>query len=141
MNSNAMLTLWIAAHAAQAICAGFAWAQPAGQRRPATLIVSIACSLPSIVGLAAFLMVFVFGRSSNVAQLAGSGGGADLWSLWFDAFPILIVTNLLATPALVALALVPPYPRRWWASTAARVLAAIGGACAVMQILQHFPDA
>jgi ABC-type glycerol-3-phosphate transport system permease component len=49
------------------------------------LIVPLVSSIASLSTFVCFTLVFIVGKSSNVAQLA-QGGGMNWWSFWFDIF-------------------------------------------------------
>jgi hypothetical protein len=136
----ALVLLWIAVNAAQYVLGGWAWVRPtAGSRRWAMLLAGIA-SLVSLITLVLFMRVFVVGRSSNVAQLAGEEGYA-LWSLWFRAWIWLYIGNPLSFITCVLSLAAKPWPLQDWRSWTSRVLASANAALAAYFTATYFPDA
>ena len=93
-----LLVFWVAALVAQlklVVLSG------AGARRwrwwswPAAALIS---GLPSVLTLLLFVYVYVLGGASNVVQLAGEGSGLHYWKVWFNVWPLLVLTN---PPALL----------------------------------------
>jgi hypothetical protein len=110
-----------------------------GRRRWASVFVGMAAMVGPLITLTLFLAVFVIGGSSNVAQLAGNR--ADLWSLWFDAWPILLLVNPLSVALAVVSAALPPYGMRYagaWALPCAVLACAVAAAHVTFR---YFPDA
>ena len=138
-----LLLLWIAAHALHVGLGIAALCQKDSERRPkrlGSLVASLVMSISPWMTLLLFLIVFVIGRASNVAQLTGDSG-FELWSLWCNSWPLLLFGNLFALIALPITALCPPYPRRYWASFTARWCAVGGAALAWYTVVTYFPDA
>ena len=139
MNVWLLLAAWVLAHVAQAALSVAAWREPpdqSGRRRLASLKCSLIVSLVPVASLLAFVMIFVIGGGSNVAQIAGERG-MDLWSLWVDLWLPLYLGTLVAVVGGVILAILPPFPpRRWW-STLAR-LCGVGGALLAAWFLAEF---
>jgi hypothetical protein len=143
MNPWMFLFLWVGSQALQLIFGVLAVCQQpdaGGHKRLGSLIVSGVASAPPFVTLVLFLRVFVFGGSSNVAQLAGESG-LDLWRLWFHAWPLLFFGNPLAFLVALAVAILPPYPPGRWQSFASRVCAVVAAGFAWYMVVTFFPDA
>ncbi len=105
-----------------------------------SLALGAAAGISPLVTLSLFLVVFVFGGSSNVAQLAGESG-FDLWSLWFHAWPFLLFSNP-ASAVIAAIAVAPPpYHPRYVAAWALPVAALIAAVAAAYLTVVYFPDA
>jgi hypothetical protein len=143
MNPWLFLFLWAGSQVLQLILAAFALSRRpdlSGQRRLGGLALSAAASVLPLLTLVLFLMVFVIGGSSNVAQHAGESG-MGLWRLWFHAWPLLFFSNPLAFLLAVVAVLVPPYPPSHWTSFASRVCAVVAAGCAWYAVVAFFPDA
>ncbi|MBN2022663.1 MAG: hypothetical protein JW809_07695 [Pirellulales bacterium] len=104
------------------------------------LTVSFFASIPPWTTLFLFLIVFVIGGSSNVAQLAGDSG-FGLWSLWCSWWLLLFFANPIALAVLTVTALCPPYPPRHGKSFVARLCSVVGAALAWYVVVTWFPDA
>lgn len=143
MNPWLFISLWVIAQALQLILWFFGWRQRPDFHRPrrvTTLNVSgMACLVP-FVTLLLFLLVFVVGGSSNVAQIAGEGG-RSLWSLWFRMWPLLYMGNPVAFVVCLIAMLLPPYPPGYWYSIGSRACGVIASAFAWYVVVQCFPDA
>jgi hypothetical protein len=143
MNPWMFLIMWVGSQAMQMIFGVLAVRQDpdaAGHKKLGSLIASCVPSILPLATLLLFLRVFVFGGSSNVAQLAG-GSGMSLWSLWFHAWPLLFFGNPLAFLASLVVALLPPYPPGRWRSFASRVCAVVAAGFAWYMVVALAPDA
>lgn len=143
MNPVLVLLIWIAAHALHVgLGVAAVWQRRSDQepKRLGSLVVSFFASILPWITLLLFLVVFVIGGSSNVAQLAGESG-LELWSLWLHPWPLLLFGDLIAIIVLAILALVPPYPPRYWTSFLARWCSVGGAALAWYTVVTYFPDA
>lgn len=141
MNPWALLLTWVAAHFIQVALGIVAYRQhsgPPGQLK--SLWISAVSSVLPIVALLLFIAVFVVGRSSNVAQLAGAGGH-ELWRLWLHAWPFFIFGIPLAAIASIIAVLMPPYSLRTWPSTACRAIAVLAICLSYIHVVKYFPDA
>lgn len=136
------LNLLIAALACGVALAAAVWRQR--RRGPRTSIagpvLSAASLLFPLLTLALFLWVFVFGGSSNVAQLAG-GSGADLRDLWISFWPILLLGNPASALIAIAAVAVQWYRPQQFASFALPAAAIIADCAAASIALKYFPDA
>ena len=94
-------------------------------------------SLISWFTLTVFVLVFVIGGSSNVAQLAGSSG-MDGWAIWFNCFPVNLVGNLLSIIVTVFCIF---GSRKLLASRFLTLAAFICAVIAFYITIEHFPDA
>jgi hypothetical protein len=110
------------------------------ERRFNSLVVSGLGSLLPLVTLLLFLVVFVIGGSSNVAQVAG-GSGYDLWSLWCSTWPLLFLGNPLAFIVVLVAASLPPYSLSQWPSFCSRWCAVAAAGFACYTVVKFFPDA
>lgn len=101
---------------------------------------SLAATLSPALTLVFFVIVFIIGRSSNVAQFASSSG-FDYWGLWMKVWPLLLVgTSPCILFALVAL-ICPPYRMRFVASWALPIAALIAALAAMDILARYFPTA
>lgn len=110
------------------------------RRGTASLWLSAIASIAPLATLSIFTVVFVIGKSSNVAQLAGDEG-FGFWQLWLSAWPILFFANPLFLLVCIIAAVLPPYSLKFWTSTIARISAVV---CAVLgwyAVITYFPDA
>ena len=143
MNLWTFLYFWIGTQSLQ-IAFGFAALlqkrDASGRKRLGSLVVSAGASILPLFTLLLFLRVFVIGRSSNVAQLAGEAG-YELWRLWFAAWPLLVFGNLAAFVVVLVAAIVPPYSPAHWKSIASRVCAIVAAGFACHAVFTYFPDA
>jgi len=143
MNPWVFLYLWIGSLVMQLALGVIALRRPPeldGHRRRGSLMLAAVSGVVPLITLLFFLRVFVIGGSSNVAQLAGDDG-QDLWSIWFHAWPMLLVANPPSMMLAVVAVLLPPYSRRGWASHFSRGGAVVASACACYVVLKYFPDA
>jgi len=143
MNPWLFLLVWVGSQTMSLVFAILAVRQPpdaTGQRRLGSLWVSGLASILPLITLLLFLRVFVIGGSSNVAQLAGDGG-YSLWSLWFDAWPILFFGNPIAFLVALVAAFLPPYPPSHWRSFASRACVVVAACFAWHTVVTFFPDA
>ena len=137
------LLAWVTSFIASLILGVFAGREPAnasGRGHTGSLVLAGFASLLPAVTLMLFIVVFVIGGSSNVAQLAGEGG-RSLWTLWFHVWPPLFIGNPLAFLVATGAVCLPPYPPRYWKSFACRVSAIIAAGCAWYAIFAFAPDA
>jgi|WetSurMetagenome_2_1015567.scaffolds.fasta_scaffold234877_1 hypothetical protein len=106
----------------------------------APLVLSSTAAIVPLGTLVLFLLVFVIGHSSNVAQIAGESG-YGLWHLWFTVWPLLLLGNVVAGLVAIVATIFPPYPPRHWVSVAARFLAVLLVTFAWYFVGTYFPDA
>lgn len=136
------LLLWIALLATEAVLAvafvagrrGGAWD---GRTRAAVVLAALAAAVPWL-GFA-LLGVMILGGGSPVAQL--SLGNMDLWSLWFDAWPLLMLGSA-AGPLLLAASFCFVWrPHREASFFWARVVGLVASPYAFWALLPLAPDA
>lgn len=112
--------------------------RPAGQRRRVATALTVLATLPPLAGLF-LLAVLFFAGGSPVAQM--SLGRMDLWSLWVDAWPLLMLGNAAGALALLASLLVLwrplSEPLLFWL----RLTGLATAIWAWLVLLAHFPDA
>lgn len=142
MHPMLVLLVWIAAHVLHVGFGITTIRRPSADspKRLGSLHASFVASILPWTTLALFLIVFVIGGSSNVAQFAGESG-FELWSLWLHAWPLLLFGNLIAIIVLPIIALWPPYPPRYLESFVARWCAVVGAGLAWHTVVTYFPDA
>jgi hypothetical protein len=143
MNPWVLLFLWIIAQSLQVVFALSAIGtrdHAKVENRLGSLTVSGFAAVLPLLTFVLFLGVFVIGRSSNVAQLAGEDG-YELWKLWFHAWPLLFFGNPVSLLVLLVAVFLPPYPPRNWASTLSRICGAFAAAFALYITFTYFPDA
>jgi hypothetical protein len=104
------------------------------------LLLSAVATIPPLITLAVFLVVFVIGRASNVAQLAGPNG-SGLWMLWASGWIFFVAINPIAFIVGVVAILLPPYRPLRWRSLVSRFAALGCSACACYAVGTYFPDA
>lgn len=116
------------------------WRWLGRRRTQRAIVVSGVAMIHPVLTLVVFTLVFLVGRSSNVAQLAGSGG-YDWWGLWFDFWmPALLATPVAGLVVLVALIL-RPWNLRDVTAGALPLSAAIAVLAAGALLVTYFPDA
>ena len=104
------------------------------------LVFSVLGNVVTILTIFYFTKVFIIGKSSNVAQMAGRDG-EDLWSLWFHVWePLLLFTPLSCTLCVLGVAC-PPWPPREKLSFLARICAALAIIGTAYMLMTYFPDA
>lgn len=108
--------------------------------RLTALILSALGSLVPASTFLLFLLVFVIGGSSNVAQLAGEPD-MGLWRLWFNAWPMLLFGTALSGLVSLATALSPPYPPQHVKSFVSRWCGVASAAFSWYVVTTFFPDA
>lgn len=143
MNPWIFLFAWVGSQTLQLIFAAlavFRRTEPDGRRRLGSLIASTLATILPLITLLLFVVVFVIGRSSNVAQLAGESG-YKLWSLWCGVWPLLFLGNPVALLGTLVAALLPPYPPRYWQSFTSRIFAIAAAGFAWYTVITFFPDA
>ncbi len=86
--------------------------------------------------------VFLIAGGATVAQfVAGSESGKDLWSLWFDLWPILLIATAasgIANFAWTIIACVKKSQRRWIPVALAALVMSM---FALITVGANFPDA
>ena len=138
-----LLYVWIASQAAQivfACCAIRAKGKDGTSRRLGSLVASGIASIFPVTTLVLFICVFVIGGSSNVAQLAGPSG-YGLWELWYHFWPFLFFGNPVAFFVSIVIAILAPYPPKYWASFTSRLCACIVAGFSWYIVVTYFPDA
>jgi hypothetical protein len=140
MDAWSFLILWVACLALQlgfAAAACRPWAASGESRGHRPVYAAAAASIVPLITLGLFVRVFVIGRTSNVAQLAGEEG-FRMWALWMEAWPLLLFCNLLAMVALMTALATPPWR---WASVLSRMAAFLFVMCAWCALLKWAPMA
>lgn len=110
------------------------------RRRFGAIRVSCAAMAAPLLTITLFVWIFVIGRSSNVAQLAGPDG-RGLWRLWLAVWQLLFFMCPASLLTGVVAALCPPYPPKSYLSTAARLCAVLPAGFSWYVVIRYFPDA
>ena len=84
------------------------------------LITPLISAVISMFTFVCFTLVFIVGRSSNVAQMA-QPDGMDWWSFWFNVWPFALFSNMALVVVSAVFVFLPPYPRRYWKSSLCRL--------------------
>lgn len=141
MLAYVVLLIWVVAHLVQVVCSVRSFVRPnAPVGRGVPLILSAAGSLSPLATLVLVVWVFVVGGSSNVAQFAGESG-LGLWSLWFRAYPWLLLGNPIGTLMCLAAVALPPYPSTDPPSYLSRVCGLVAVVIATGVTILLVPDA
>lgn len=110
----------------------------AGPRRGLAFTLAVLATLPSVVGFS-LLGLLTLGGGSPVAQM--SLGRMDLWSMWFQAWPALMLANaasIVATVLSLAILWRPlSEPLLFWF----RVVGLASATYALFVLAPLFPDA
>ena len=143
MNTWILTVTWVGFEALHLLFGGYSfWRGPPPdqtRRFRASEIAAYASVLP-LLTLLLFIRVFVIGRSSQVAQLAGDSG-FELWRLWTDFWPLFFFSSPIVFLITLVAALLPPYPSRFWPSFVCRFCAVVSASCACYTVIVYFPDA
>lgn len=90
--------------------------------------------------LVAFVLVFIVGRSSNVAQFAGKAG-LDWWSFWFKIWGINAIGSLILGLIGAVTLFWKPRPTRDAVSFSLRVVVLAGILLSLYHTFRFMPDA
>ncbi len=144
MSPRLFLAVWVGAHAAQIALGIAALQKPAPLGAPrvrAWVWVSGIASVVPLLALVLFVLVFVVGGASNVAQMSNGDEQRRLWSLWVETWPMLLLGCPASLAAQAFAAALPPYPPAAWCATACRVCGVIAACGAWYGVMTWFPDA
>lgn len=110
-----------------------------GRLGQATVVLSHAA--PSLVAIS-MTYIFLINHGATVRQfVGGSERGMNLWSLWVELWPLLLLATFGAALAQAVWFLVACMKREWRAWTPVALLGAIMCAFAFVTVMGNFPDA
>ncbi len=102
-----------------------------------SLLVGGLVCLINFVSLSLFVIVFLIGRSSNVAQFAGRDS-FNYWGLWFNTWGWTILSLLVVGAVALVVSACPPYR---WRDSVCRILSLVLAAQGLYSLLPLMPDA